>query len=247
MAIYPDLKDRVVIVTGGAGGIGEAITRNFAAQGSKVAFLDLDAGRGEKLQAELPGSLFLKCDLTDIPALKAAVETARATLGPIDVLVNNAAHDERHKTLEVTEDYWDGRIAVNLKHQFFAAQAVLPDMMAKKKGAIVNLGSTSWIIGQGGMPAYTASKSAVIGLTRSLARDFGEHGVRVNAIAPGWIMTERQLALWVTPESSKEINERQCLKRSLVPDDIAKVVVFMASDDAGAITNQHYVVDGGWT
>ncbi|RZJ39906.1 MAG: SDR family NAD(P)-dependent oxidoreductase, partial [Brevundimonas sp.] len=134
MAIYPDLKDRVVIVTGGAGGIGEAITRNFAAQGSKVAFLDLDAGRGEKLQAELPGSLFIKCDLTDIPALKAAVETARTTLGPIDVLVNNAAHDERHKTLEVTEDYWDGRIAVNLKHQFFAAQAVLPDMMAKKKG-----------------------------------------------------------------------------------------------------------------
>ncbi|RYG08329.1 MAG: SDR family oxidoreductase, partial [Caulobacteraceae bacterium] len=149
--------------------------------------------------------------------------------------------------LEVTEDYWDGRIAVNLKHQFFAAQAVLPDMMAKKKGAIVNLGSTSWIIGQGGMPAYTASKSAVIGLTRSLARDFGEHGVRVNAIAPGWIMTERQLALWVTPDSAREINERQCLKRSLVPDDIARVVVFMASDDAGAITNQHYVVDGGWT
>ncbi|WP_235560461.1 SDR family NAD(P)-dependent oxidoreductase [Brevundimonas sp. Leaf363] len=247
MAIYPDLKDRVVIVTGGAGGIGEAITRNFAAQGSKVAFLDLDAGRGEKLQSELPGSLFIKCDLTDIPALKAAVETARTTLGPIDVLVNNAAHDERHATLEVTEDYWDGRIAVNLKHQFFAAQAVLPDMMAKKKGAIVNLGSTSWVIGQGGMAAYTASKSAVIGLTRSLARDFGEHGVRVNAIAPGWIMTERQLALWVTPESSKEINERQCLKRSLVPDDIAKVVVFMASDDAGAITNQHYIVDGGWT
>jgi len=248
MAIYPDLKDRVVIVTGGAGGIGEAITRGFAAQGSKVAFLDLDAGRGEKLQAELgESSLFLKCDLTDIPALKAAVETVRAQLGPIDVLINNAAHDERHKTLEVTEDYWDGRIAVNLKHQFFAAQAVLPDMMASKKGAIVNLGSTSWVIGQGGMAAYTASKSAVIGLTRSLARDFGEYGVRVNAIAPGWIMTERQLALWVTPESSKEINERQCLKRSLVPDDIAKVVVFMASDDAGAITNQHYVVDGGWT
>ena len=248
MAIYPDLKDRVVIVTGGAGGIGEAITRNFAAQGSKVAFLDLDAGRGEKLQAELgEGSLFLKCDLTDIPALKAAIETARTTLGPIDVLVNNAAHDERHATLDVTEDYWDGRIAVNLKHQFFAAQAVLPDMMAKKKGAIVNLGSTSWVIGQGGMAAYTASKSAVIGLTRSLARDFGEHGVRVNAIAPGWIMTERQLALWVTPDSAREINERQCIKRSLVPDDIARVVVFMASDDAGAITNQHHIVDGGWT
>ena len=248
MAIYPDLKDRVVIVTGGAGGIGESITRAFHAQGSKVAFLDLDAARGERLQADLGDkALFLACDLTDIPALKAAVETVRAQLGPVDVLVNNAAHDERHATLEVTEAYWDGRIAVNLKHQFFAAQAVLPDMVAAKKGAIVNLGSTSWVIGQGGMAAYTASKSAVIGLTRSLARDFGEHGVRVNAVAPGWIMTERQLALWVTPESEKEIYERQCLKRRLVPEDIARVVVFMASDDAGAITNQHYVVDGGWT
>ena len=248
MAIYPDLKDRVVIVTGGAGGIGEAIVRGFAAQGCKVGFLDLDATRGEALQGELGDqALFVACDLTDIPALKAAVQTIRDGLGPVDVLINNAAHDERHQTLEVTEAYWDGRIAVNLKHQFFAAQAVLPDMMAKKKGAIVNLGSTSWIIGQGGMAAYTASKSAVLGLTRSLARDFGEHGVRVNALAPGWVMTERQLALWVTPESSKDINARQCLKRPLVPDDIARVVVFLASDDAGAITNQQYVVDGGWT
>lgn len=248
MAIYPDLKDRVVIVTGGAGGIGESITRAFHAQGAKVAFLDLDVKRGDALAAELgEGSLFLACDLTDIPALKAAVEAVRARFGPVGVLVNNAAHDERHATLEVTEDYWDGRIAVNLKHQFFAAQAVLPDMVAAKKGAIVNLGSTSWVIGQGGMAAYTAAKSAVIGLTRSLARDFGEHGVRVNAIAPGWIMTERQLALWVTPESEKEIYERQCLKRRLVPEDIARVVVFMASDDAGAVTNQHYIVDGGWT
>lgn len=248
MAIYPDLKDRVVIVTGGAGGIGESITRGFHAQGAKVAFLDLDVRRGDALAAELgDNSLFLACDLTDIPALKAAVDTVRARFGAIGVLVNNAAHDERHATLEVTEDYWDGRIAVNLKHQFFAAQAVLPDMVAARKGAVVNLGSTSWVIGQGGMAAYTAAKSAVIGLTRSLARDFGEHGVRVNAVAPGWIMTERQLALWVTPESEKEIYERQCLKRRLVPEDIARVVVFIASDDAGAVTNQHYIVDGGWT
>ena len=248
MALYPELAGQTVIVTGGAGGIGEAISRAFHAQGCKVGVLDLDAARGARLEAELGGERlgFASCDLTDIEALKASVSEVRERFGAVDVLVNNAAHDERHKTLEVTEAYWDGRIAVNLKHQFFAAQAVLPDMMAKKKGAIVNLGSTSWVIGQGGMAAYTASKSAVIGLTRSLARDFGEHGVRVNAIAPGWIMTERQLELWVTPATEKEIYERQCLKRKLVPDDIAKVVVFMASDDAGAITNQHYIVDGGW-
>jgi NAD(P)-dependent dehydrogenase (short-subunit alcohol dehydrogenase family) len=247
-AIYSDLKGRTVVVTGGAGGIGESIVRAFHAQGARVGFLDIDTARGTKLQAELgEGTRFVACDLTDISALKAAIATVRDAFGPIDVLVNNAAHDERHATLEVTEEYWDGRMAVNLKHQFFAAQAVLPDMQATGKGAIVNLGSTSWVIGQGGMAAYTASKSAVIGLTRSLARDFGPFGVRVNAVAPGWIMTERQLALWVTPETDKYINENQCLKRRLVPDDIAKVVVFMCSDEAGAITNQHYVVDGGWT
>ncbi|NBW07719.1 MAG: SDR family oxidoreductase [Caulobacteraceae bacterium] len=246
-AIYPDLAGKVVIVTGGAGGIGEAITRSFIAQKAKVGFLDIDVTRGKRLEAELGADArFVTCDLTDIPALKAAIQTVRDAFGPIDVLINNAAHDERHATLEVTEDYWDGRMAVNLKHQFFAAQAVLPDMQATGKGAIVNMGSTSWVIGQGGMPAYTASKSAVIGLTRSLARDFGAFGVRVNAIAPGWIMTERQLELWVTPETEKSIYENQCLKRRLVPDDIAKVAVFMSSDEAGAITNQHYIVDGGW-
>lgn len=247
-AIYPDLNDRTVLVTGGAGGIGEAIARAFHAQGCRVGVLDLDVARGEALAAELgPRLAFVACDLTDVPALKAAVAAVRAAQGPIQVLVNNAAHDERHATLEVTEAYWDQRVAVNLKHQFFAAQAVLPDMIAGGGGAIVNLGSTSWMIGQGGMAAYTACKSAVLGLTRSLARDFGEHGVRVNAVAPGWIMTERQLALWVTPETEQEIYRNQCLKRRLVPDDVARVVVFLASEAAGAITNQHYVVDGGWT
>jgi NAD(P)-dependent dehydrogenase (short-subunit alcohol dehydrogenase family) len=247
MAIYPDLEGATVIVTGGAGGIGEAITRAFVTQGARVGVLDLDAARGEALAGSLaPAVEFVRCDVTDIPALQAAIEQVRARFGPIGILINNAAHDERHATLEVTEAYWDGRMAVNLKHQFFASQTVLPDMMASKKGAIVNLGSCSWIIGQGGMPAYTASKSAVLGLTRSLARDFGEHGVRVNAVAPGWIMTERQLELWVTPETEKEIYANQCIKRPLVPDDIARVVVFLSSDDASAITNQHYVVDGGW-
>lgn len=246
-AIYPDLAGKVVIVTGGAGGIGESISRAFAAQGARVGVLDIDQARGAALQTALGDSaLFVPCDVTDIPALQSAIQSVRDRFGPVDVLINNAAHDERHDTLSVTEAYWDNRMAVNLKHQFFAAQAVLPDMKATGKGAIVNLGSCSWIIGQGGMAAYTASKSAVLGLTRSLARDFGEFGVRVNAIAPGWIMTERQLELWVTPETEKSIYENQCLKRRLVPDDIARVVVFMSSDDAGAITNQHHIVDGGW-
>ena len=246
-AIYPDLEGRVVIVTGGAQGIGEAIVRAFAAQKARVGVLDIDADRGGALAAELgERAAFAACDVTDIPALKTAISSVRDALGPIDVLVNNAAHDERHNTLEVTEAFWDGRIAVNLKHQFFAAQAVLPDMIASKGGAIINLGSCSWIIGQGGMAAYTASKSAVLGLTRSLARDFGEHGVRVNAVAPGWIMTERQLELWVTPETEKDIYQNQCLKRRLVPDDVARLVVFLSSDEASAITNQHHIVDGGW-
>lgn len=246
-AIYPDLAGKVVVVTGGAGGIGESISRAFAAQGARVGLLDIDQARGDALQSDLGDSaLFVPCDVTDIPALQSAIQSVRDRFGSIDVLINNAAHDERHDTLSVTEAYWDNRMAVNLKHQFFAAQAVLPDMKATGKGAIVNLGSCSWVIGQGGMAAYTASKSAVLGLTRSLARDFGEFGVRVNAVAPGWIMTERQLALWVTPETEKSIYENQCLKRRLVPDDVARVVVFMCSDEAGAITNQHHIVDGGW-
>lgn len=251
-AIYPDLQDQVVIVTGGAGGIGAAIVRAFAGQGCRVGLLDVDTRRGAALEAEVNAhasgqAAFFACDLTDIDALRGAIDNVRERFGAIDALINNAAHDERHQTLDVTEAYWDGRIAVNLKHQFFAAQAVLPDMIARRRGSILNLGSTSWVIGQGGMAAYTASKSAVLGLTRSLARDFGEHGVRVNALAPGWIMTERQLELWVTPETEKDIYKNQCLKRRLVPDDIARVAVFLTSDDASAITNQHYVVDGGWT
>lgn len=251
-AIYPDLKGRVVIVTGGAGGIGASIVRAFAAQGCRVGFLDVDAVSGVALEAEIDSlgkgaAAFVSCDLTDVDALRSAIGQVRDRFGLVDALINNAAHDERHATLEVTEAYWDGRIAVNLKHQFFAAQCVLPDMMARGRGSILNLGSTSWIIGQGGMAAYTASKAAVLGLTRSLARDFGEHGVRVNALAPGWVMTERQLEHWVTPETEKDIYKNQCLKRRLVPEDIARVAVFLSSEEASAITNQHYVVDGGWT
>ena len=162
-------------------------------------------------------------------------------------IINNAAHDERHPTPDVTPEYWDDRFAVNLKHQFFAAQTVLPDMQAANAGVIINFGSFSWMIGQGGMAAYTAAKSAILGLTRSLARDYGQYNIRVNAIAPGWIMTQRQLEKWLTPEAERDLMQRQCLKRKLMPEEIARFTVFLASEEASACTNQHYVVDGGWS
>jgi len=249
-AIYSDLAGKIVLVTGGASGIGEAIVRRFAQQKSIVVFFDIKVEEGTRLARELSdqglNAHFLKVDLTDIGALRAGVADARKAHGPINILVNNAAHDERHPTEEMTPEYWDDRIAVNLKHQFFAAQAVLPDMKAANAGAIINFGSVSWMVGQGGMAAYTASKSGVLGLTRSLARDYGPHNIRVNAIAPGWIMTQRQLEKWLTPEGVEELMQRQCLKRKLVPDEIAKFAVFLASDEASACTSQHYVVDGGW-
>jgi D-xylose 1-dehydrogenase len=247
-ATYSDLAGKVVIVTGGGSGIGEAIVRAFAKQQSKVGFIDIKDS--QPLVDEVSGQggsvRFEKADLTDIEALRAAIGRIREAFGPVQVLINNAAHDERHATEDVTPDYWDDRIAVNLKHQFFAAQAVLPDMKAANGGSIVNFGSVSWMVGQGGMAAYTAAKSAVLGLTRSLARDYGPYNVRVNAIAPGWIMTQRQIEKWLTPEGEAELMQRQCLKRKLVPDEIAKFTLFMASDESSACTNQQYVVDGGW-
>ena len=162
------------------------------------------------------------------------------------MLVNNAAHDERHTFDTVTPEYWDDRMAVNLRHQFFAAQAVHPMMKAAGGGSIINFGSVSWMIGQGGMPGYTAAKAAVMGLTRGLARDFGPDNIRVNSIAPGWIMTERQISLWLDEAGERELMQRQCLKRKLYPDDMARIVLFLAADDSSAMTNQTYIADGGW-
>jgi D-xylose 1-dehydrogenase len=248
-AIYPDLVGKTVVVTGGGSGIGEAIVEAFAGQGSKVGFIDIkpeSSAVADRLAASGGKVHFVQADLTDTAALRQAIADIRGHFGPISILINNAAHDQRHATLEVTPEYWDERMAVNIKHQFFAAQAVLPDMIAARAGSIINFGSTSWMIGQGGMPAYTSAKSAVLGLTRSLARDFGEHNIRVNAIAPGWIMTQRQIDLWLTPDGEKELMQRQCLKRHLVPREIARATLFFASDEASACTNQQYVVDGGW-
>ena len=250
-ASYPSLKDRVTFITGGGSGIGASLVGHFCAQGAKVAFVDLNVEASEKLVEGLsggadPAPLFIECDLKDIEALRAAIARTSAELGPIRVLVNNAANDRRHEIDEVTPEFWDDRIAVNLKHQFFAAQAVHKDMAAAGGGAIVNIGSVSWVIGQGGMPCYTTAKSAIAGLTRALARDLGPMNIRVNCILPGWIMTERQISLWLTPEGEAELMTRQCLKRKLYPEDIARVVLFFAADDSGACTNQSYIADGGW-
>jgi NAD(P)-dependent dehydrogenase (short-subunit alcohol dehydrogenase family) len=246
-AIYPSLKGKTVFITGGAMGIGEAFVEEFSKQGSKVAFVDIAREAGETLKARLEGDVwFGRCDVTDIEALQASIAEAARILGPITILVNNAAHDERHAWDKMTSEYWDERIAVNIKHQFFAAQAIAPMMQKAGGGSIINLGSTSWKIGLGGMAAYTASKSGVTGLTRSLARDLGLDNVRVNTISPGWIMTERQLRLWMTPEGEKETMKSQCLKRKLYPIDVARVALFLASDEASAITNQDFTVDGGW-
>jgi D-xylose 1-dehydrogenase len=250
-ASYPSLEDRVVFVTGGGSGIGASIVEHLCAQRARVTFVDIQREVSEALVTRvaargLPAPSFIGCDLRDIAALRAAVAAAEARLGPIRVLVNNAAHDERHAIEAVTPEYWDDRFAVNLRHQFFAAQAVVPGMAAAGGGSIINFGSTSWLVGQGGMPAYLSAKAAVAGLTRALARDLGPRNIRVNAVVPGWIMTERQLTLWLTPEGEQELMRRQCLKRKLVPEDIARVVCFLAADDSDACTNQSYVVDGGW-
>jgi NAD(P)-dependent dehydrogenase (short-subunit alcohol dehydrogenase family) len=250
-ASYPSLEDRVVFVTGGGSGIGASIVEHLCAQRARVAFVDIQREASvalvEAVRArDLPVPTFIPCDLRDVEALRWAVAEVRTQLGPIRVLVNNAAHDERHSIESVTPEYWDDRFAVNLRHQFFAAQAVAPGMAAAGGGSIINLGSTSWMVGQGGMPAYLSAKAAVAGLTRALARDLGPKNIRVNSVVPGWIMTERQIALWLTPEGEQELLRRQCLKRKLKPEDVARMVLFLASDDSDACTSQAFIVDGGW-
>jgi NAD(P)-dependent dehydrogenase (short-subunit alcohol dehydrogenase family) len=249
---YPSLKDRIVFITGGGSGIGAGLVEHFCAQGARVAFVDIQAEAGQRLRETIAARghaapLFIPCDLRDIPALQAAIARVGRELGPIRALVNNAANDDRHRVEDVTVAYWDERMAVNLRHQFFAAQAVRPMMKAAGGGAIVNFGSISWMNSERDCIVYVTAKSAVQGLTRGLARELGPERIRVNCVVPGWIMTERQLALWVTPDGEAEMDRNQCLPGRLYPPDIARLVLWLASDDGEMCTAQNWIVDAGWT
>jgi len=243
-AIYPSLKDRPVLITGGATGIGAEVVAQFCQQGSRVAFLDNDAAHGEA-HATKTGARFIACDLRDIAALRKAVAAATAAVGAPRVLVNNAARDDRHAIESVEPEFYDERIAVNLRHQFFAAQAVIAGMEAAGGGSIINLGSGSWLGKTPGMPVYLSAKAAVRGMTRGLARDLGPRGIRVNEVVPGWIWTERQAALWVTPEGEANNLAGQCIPQWLKPEDVARMVLWLAADDSRMVTAQSFLVDAG--
>jgi NAD(P)-dependent dehydrogenase (short-subunit alcohol dehydrogenase family) len=251
MSSYPSLRDRVVLVTGGASGIGEAIVEAFASQNARVAFLDIqDVKAGELVrkieEAGLPPPFYRHCDLTDVAATTASVEEVIEQFDTVDVLVNNAGNDARHSIAQVTPDYWDRSMATNLRHQFFVTQAVIPSMMKGGRGSIINMSSISWVIPSTGLPVYVTAKAAIVGLTRTLAHELGVHNIRVNCIMPGAIQTERQEQLWYTEAYKAEILSRQALKRMIMPGEVARVALFLASDDSCAITNQSFVIDGGW-
>ncbi len=250
-ARYPRLKDKTVFVTGGGSGIGAAVVECFLDQGSRVAFVDVAREASEALCVSLASQygrapLFIPCDITDIAALRNAAVRVGDELGDIAVLVNNAANDMRHDWRDVSPEYWDERMAINLRPMFFAIQAVVPQMLRLGGGSVVNFGSISWKSATGGMPAYTSAKAAVHGLTRGMARDLGQSGIRVNTVVPGWVMTERQLALWVDAEAEQTIDRMQCLRGRILPVDLARMVLFLATDDARMCTGQEFTVDGGW-
>ncbi|HUH63152.1 MAG TPA: SDR family oxidoreductase [Terracidiphilus sp.] len=251
-ARYPSLANRAVLITGGATGIGESIVTNFARQGSRVAFLDIQEEPARRLvdsisNEGLPAPRFLHCDVTDLQALQGAVKQVLAEFGGMDVLVNNAANDQRHTTEEVTPQLWEHCMAVNLRPHFFTMQAVIPAMKAAGGGSIINFSSISWTVPSTGLPVYTTAKAAIVGLTRTMAHELGPSNIRVNAILPGAISTDRQVRLWYTPEYVDNIMRRQAMKVTIYPDDVARLVLFLAADDSRAITNQSHVIDAGWT
>jgi len=250
-AIYPSLRDRLIVVSGGASGIGEAIVEAFAMQQARVAFLDIQDTAAEALTSRIQSSgfpvpVYYHCDLTDVAATQASMQKILERFKAVDVLVNNAGNDTRHKIEEVTSDLWDKVMAENLKHQFFLAQAVIPSMKKVSRGSIINMGSISWIIPSIGIPVYVTAKAAIVGMTRTLAHELGANGIRVNCVMPGAILTERQKQLWFTETYKAEILARQALKRMILPEEVARLVLFLAADDSSAITNQSYVIDGGW-
>ncbi len=245
---YPDLRGASVFITGGGSGIGATLTEGFLRQGARVAFCqrsDASAFCDEMQTATGHRPLFLPCDITDVTALQATIAQAAAQNGPITVLVNNAANDQRHETLKTDEAFWDWSIAINLKAYFFAAQAVIPGMQAAGGGSIINFTSISYMFGAAGYPVYTTANSGINGMTRTLAREFGPDRIRVNALAPGWVLTQKQKDLWVTPEGLAAHLERQCLKDTLEPLDVLGGVLFLASNTSKMMTGQAMVIDGG--
>ena len=250
-AIYPSLKDRSVFVTGGGSGIGASLVEHFCEQGSRVSFVDVleepSVALVERIAARGdPAPRFTACDLRDIDALHDAVEEVAGRQGAIRILCNNAGNDDRHRSEDVTVAYWDDRMAVNVRHQFFAAQAVRPQMKAAGGGSIINFGSITWMVGDGDCPAYVTGKAAITGLTRALAREFGPDRIRVNCVVPGWVMTERQMRLWLDAAGERQIAERQCLPDRVYPADVARMALFLAADDSRMCSSQHFIVDGGW-
>jgi len=251
-ASYPSLKGRSVFISGGGSGIGAELVSQFCAQQARVTFIDVAEAESHALveavgRAGHPAPTFIRCDVTDIEALRAAIAQAEADQGGIDVLVNNAANDQRHKLAELTPDDWTRITDVNVRHQLFAIQAVSESMKRRRHGSIINFSSVTWLRGTPGLPVYVAAKAAVVGLTRAMARELGSDGIRVNAIVPGWIMTERQVRLWLTPEAETRLLQNQCIPEKLYPPDIARMALFLGADDSRLITGQSLVVDGGAT
>ncbi len=249
-ASYPSLRGRVVLVSGGGSGIGASIVEHFAGQGARVGFVDVDEQASRALVDRIgaaghPLPLFLPCDVRDIAAYQEAIAQVAAAFGPVTVLINNAARDDRHVLADVTPAFWDERIAVNLRHQYFAIQAVASGMKKAGGGSIVNFSSVSYHTMTPQLSVYQAAKAAAIGMTRGLARDLGPDGIRLNAITPGWIMTQRQIDLWLTPEAEAALMTAQCLKEKVYPPDIARMALWLAADDSRLVTAQNFVVDGG--
>jgi NAD(P)-dependent dehydrogenase (short-subunit alcohol dehydrogenase family) len=245
------LQGKRVFITGGGSGIGETLVSAFAEQGAKVAFVDIVQEASEALCERLAAAgyerpVFRQCDIRDIPALQQVMRALADDIGDFDVLVNNAGNDERHNIADVTPEYWDNRIAINQRPMFFTCQAVVEGMKKRGGGSIINIGSISWHIGGGGYPVYTTAKASVSGLTRGLARDLGPYNIRVNTVTPGWVMTERQIALWLDEEGKETIKRSQCLPGQLLPWHIARMVLFLASDDSVMCSAQEFIVDGGW-
>ena len=250
-AIYPSLEDRLVVVTGGASGIGASIVEAFAMQKGQVVFLDVQDDAAGELNERLGAMgvkrpVYYRCDLTDIEAVQRTVAEIGDRFPVIDVLVNNAGNDTRHSVEQVTSAYWDELMAVNLKHQFFVTQGFIPAMRRAGGGSIINMSSISWAIPSTDVPVYVTAKAAIVGMTRTFAHTLGKENIRVNCVMPGAILTERQRRLWLTEEYKAEVLSRQALKRLILPDEVARLILFLASDDSSAITNQSYVIDGGW-